>query len=523
MLPIQASHTTNSHPRPTRQTNHRAVRTPFPLPNFIKKAGRIKAFKSLMSVATGGEPATVVQVEPPVVVEGVDSAEEPVTATKALPSRRRFWMILAGAILFVAMAYLLYTSLPKSSSEHQHGQGAGFIGTMKRTLGGIFGFDTSGDPVMPSHGDLDTPGIHRHPTQKGGAGGAPPTEDPKELLSLATRLKDAGFVLMGVSSCSWTGLQREIFGDRNSEARKVIESIYTECRGRGMCPGVRSFPTWARGDDHVRGFQPPAKLREIVTMMEQKEPRVMIQEVSEPNEENIPDAKHAVQEKKVLTPEDAKQMAEELFKKMKAEEEAAAKKSASNAAAAAAAGGSTGGDSQSAPTNCKKENEVAEVDRVTDDDAPQNTEFINEAKKEYARGVSAYAPLNVPDMPGTAPFNLEPEHADFQNMQGNVPRAARQNHAPNAELTRQVVRAFETFEADVMERDSQSSAFSATRYPHSVPITTGEGMTSKAVLPAHRQQVEPPLGNAPRGVEVPPPPVPINAVYQPPSLPGPYE
>lgn len=84
-----------------------------------------------------------------------------------------------------------------------------------------------------------------------------PSESPEDLVKLAQAAKDSGLMIMGVTQCGWTRKQREMFGGRDSEARKIIESIYVECRNREMCPNVRGYPTWAHGEQQFPGFKDP--------------------------------------------------------------------------------------------------------------------------------------------------------------------------------------------------------------------------------------------------------------------------
>lgn len=396
-------------------------------------------------------PANAVQVN--------DVKQEDQAALKS-QSRRKI-KILVGVAIAVLMLYLLYKSMKKS--EKQTGASEG--GPLSRVLGGILGFNRSGDSeLVRDAGKGDSAGgvVPRHP----GMNNQMPdfgleAESDHSLKELAMDLKEAGFTLQGVSHCKWTKIQREMFGDRDSEARKLLESMYIECRGEEMCPGVRGYPTWVRGDNKYAGFQPPAKLRTLAAEMKKVDPTPMLQGAAEPLSENIPDAKHDEEIPTQLNPDMAKNMGVDVAKQIRASESGdivAAVESDRDGAGVAL-------DFEDAkPTMPPKKKENCE----------------NGIKKEYARGVSAYAPLNVPDMPGTAPMNLDLQHTDFQTMQGNTPRAAFANHEPMAQLAQQVIRSFDNL-SEHARRDPMASSYSQTRMPHSSDITTGDPLADKRI------------------------------------------
>lgn len=75
--------------------------------------------------------------------------------------------------------------------------------------------------------------------------GPPPTD--QELLDIAAKLVRQGWKLIGQSSCHYTRLQLQVFGDATKPARRLVDDIYTECeKGQEFtsCPGIPAFPTW---------------------------------------------------------------------------------------------------------------------------------------------------------------------------------------------------------------------------------------------------------------------------------------
>ena len=216
---------------------------------------------------------------------------EAVAAPRPVSGVSRLKKILMSAIMIGGLIFIFY-SLKDQFIAWFTGSTSGPNENMegKRTLGGILGFGKSGDPTMevqkPATGTAE-----KQPKPFDAREGE--TED--SLLTLVERAKKAGLTLQGVTQCIWSKRQREMFGDRNSKARKVLESIYIECRTRDMCPGITGYPTWVYSDKKFPGFKSPTDLRALVHRVEQMQPRPMLQDSSEPIDEvNIPDAKHAV-------------------------------------------------------------------------------------------------------------------------------------------------------------------------------------------------------------------------------------
>jgi hypothetical protein len=314
--------------------------------------------------------------------------------------------------------------------------------------------DTSGSAAGPS-GVYDVPG---------GAGPAP-TEDerkaflpggtPEELLAVAEAAKAAGFVMMGVTQCVWTRRQRELFGGATDPARKKIESIYVECRSRSDCPNVRGYPTWARGDRQFPGYRDLAGIKAMIKDAG-AEPRMpMLQAPPEPVDEVLPEERPALQAPAPPT-----------------QPPAAAPSSAAPSSAA------------SAPAAARSE--LAALIRSI------SSEVVDELLKarpaapivEKARGVSNFPPLNVPDMPGTAPWNVGPPLFVDQAMQGNVPRRGEELDEATVALARQMASTFQQIAFD-NRRDPASADFAAARLPLAAQIGSTENpLADKRVVTA---------------------------------------
>lgn len=412
-----------------------------------------------------GQVVSVPQAQP--------TEENAAVVAEAQTSRRK-WKIIAAVVIMAIMFYLLYKQSRvngRSSNSRSEGQqGADQGGPFSRLLGGIIGFDRSGDSKLARDAGPGASAGGIVPRHAGESDGMADPELEKEtdasLLLLAKNLKAAGFTLMGKTQCRWTKVQREMFGDRDSAARRELESMYVECLTNDMCPGVRGYPTWTAKNRQFPGFQPPDKLRKMAEELSKQESRPMLVGAPEPLEENIPDAQHNADIPAVFTPEMARKMFYEMLKENRANnnavDEAAIEADRSGAGVSINPTGSLGVG--------------AKVDVVSE--TGDNTKLTG--RKENVRGVSMYAPLNVPDMPGTAPMNLDMQHADYQSAQGNLPRTAFQNHSPMAEIAQQVIMSLNNLREQV-GRNPDASTFSQTRYPHSSEITTGEGLADKRI------------------------------------------
>ena len=365
------------------------------------------------------QPAEVVQVPP---------AQE--QAKDVASSGKRSRKLMYAAIIFgFAIALLLgWYFQSRNSAERMAGEKQ-YAPT----------FDKSGDT--------------RNPVQKQ----QPQTQ--AELLSLAKRAKEAGLGIMGVTQCGWTRRQREMFGDRSSEARKIIESIYIECRTREMCPNIRGYPTWVHGDQQYPGFKDAAKLDTLIGDVAPLPAQPMLHMPAEPQEENTPDEQFAA----AAAPNPLA---------IKAVDQAAAP-------IAAVAGAASSGP------------EIVEIVDETAQDPPapeaaaaegQKKQTAPASQQEKARGVSDFPPINVPDMPGTAPMALAarngPSHAGDQMLQGNVPRQSVDNPDAVQEIANQVAQSYQQIASD-QQRSATNSLVNRARLPQSSTISTGNAFSDK--------------------------------------------
>jgi hypothetical protein len=416
---------------------------------------------------------------------------ETATETAALlaPGQpRRSWRsVLMIALALFGLALLAYYFFGRERETGAPVEGAprarrSLLGTL---LGGLRGFGADGEA------EVDDEMAAALASRQAGPNTMLAAESPDSLLRLAQRLRDSGMQLKGVSQCLHTRLQREAFGGRDSEARKILESLYTECRSEKQCPNIRGYPTWTLGDNRWPGNRSANNLRELVTQAEQLNPRRMLQAPAEPQAENFPDAQHVER-----GPADDEQLADDMVAQLieadaygdaVAEIESNKEGAASAGAAAAtttpaptgganpavaggAAAGAAGGGF--APDgSATLENEAA---------APAKRPRRAAAKKENVRGVSNYPPLNVPVMPGTAPFLLDMEYHDDQTRQGNVPRASAENPAPTAGLVQQQVQALEPLAAH-LARAPGAATVAQNRYPQAADISTGDPFADKTV------------------------------------------
>lgn len=276
----------------------------------------------------------------------------------------------------------------------------------------------------------------------------------EELLDLARRLKNVGFKVYGVTQCGWTRKQRELFGV--DEARKVFESFYVECRSRDSCPSqVRGFPTWAVGEEMTPGFQSFESLSVLARDARVQQPVVMLQQEAEPVAEN-----------KLQQPMPPSAMPPPSVKKEPFSEPPA-----------------TVMPSSSASAESDEERILVLLRKVVKEEiAQQQQQQQHEGKKvENARGVSVARPLAVPDMPGTAPWNVGPSLAIDQAMQGNAPRSAFQDSRPTRAISEQIAAAFEPIIKE-QERDPRAADFASVRLPQATTITTGDALKDKRVM-----------------------------------------
>lgn len=344
----------------------------------------------------------------------ITSANKKADEQKALASRNRKLMFSA-AIAGVSLAILIGYAWQRKNSCSAEPQKGDAQDVVQRS----FQFDSSGDIK----------------------GAKPAILSEDDLLKLAKEAKEAGLVVQGVTQCGWTRKQREMFGGASSQARKVFESMYIECRSRDMCPNVRGYPTWTRGDQMFPGFKDVDKIRELIKEVGPLPVQQQLRGAAEPNEANIPDVKPTVKSAalpQVIKDQDNVNLAEQALH--------------------TGSGSKTGG-------------------AVEDQGAREDEE---ETKKENVRGVSNYPPLNVPDMPGTKPMTINNSHVVNQWDQGNIPRQALDNPEPKEEIAAQMASTFQQIAYDA-SRDPGDAAFSAARLPQSSHITSGDPLDDKRI------------------------------------------
>ena len=266
----------------------------------------------------------------------------------------------------------------------------------------------------------------------------------EELLQLVKDARNAGLMVMGVTQCGWTRKQREMFGKGDSQARKEFEKMYIECRDRSMCPNIRGYPSWARGDKIFPGFKDVTKIRELIKEVGPLPAQQQVRDSSLPNEANIPDAKHAV-------PSAA------LPQEIKAKD-----------------------DADVAETQLVKPNNPTEARQQLADEQKAEEEEEEDVKKENVRGVSNFPPLNVPDMPGTAPFAISNSMPQNQFQQGNLPRQSLANRDAVKDLAAQMASTFEQIAHDA-SRNPGSASFGTAQLSQSANLTSGDPLDDKRI------------------------------------------
>lgn len=178
----------------------------------------------------------------------------------------------------------------------------------------------------------------------------------------------------------------------------------------------------------------------------------MLHEPSEPMEENIPEEKHTAKS----SPDG---------KALKEEQEARKKATVIKSKAAAPK---------------KKKSTVVIEELPTDDEEEEEAA----PRVEKIRGVSDFPPLNVPDMPGTAPMALAanngPSHATDQFIQGNRAPLAVTNPHTTPELSKQMAQSMEQVARD-QQRVVNESTFTKAMLPQSATITRGDPFADKTL------------------------------------------
>lgn len=449
-----------------------------------------------------------------------DENDGPAVVVKASFFSRFFTRrnIIMLVLSLFGLGFLAYYFLGREKSEARSDRANGeptkrksFVTSL---LGGLKGFDKNGDA------ELDEDMTKTLAVRRDGVNTMLSNENSNSLLHLAKRIRDSGLRLKGVSQCRFTQIQREAFGDRDSPARKIIESIYTECRnivktdasGKEVtvssCPNIHGYPTWTLNDKHWPGNRSHNALRALVTEVEQLNPEPMLQGASEPQIENIPDAIHVeTTGDEILTTELIKKMQKRIVEEDESNDygnavaEVEARKEATihlrtngtttpspttgGADPAVEGGAAAGAGGGFAPDQLRLEAASAEQiaeDAPGEEDKPKGrTPRRRAAKKENVRGVSNYPPLNVPDMPGTNVFVLDAEMHDDQTRQGNVPRASEENDKATPGVLNQHLSTMLPEMTHVATRVPGASQISQNRYPHSSDITTGDAFSDKTI------------------------------------------
>lgn len=287
----------------------------------------------------------------------------------------------------------------------------------------------------------------------------PPNETPESMLKLAKEVAESGLHVYGVSQCGWTVKQREMFGDRNSEARKIFEKTYIECTTRDMCPDIKGYPSWKYGLQVFPGFKTAAEIRTLVASLQSTPKQQMLHMPSEPMEENLPEEKHTSN-----TAPDGPVLKKQQEKRKKAA--VAAKKKAASASAK------------------KTTVTIEELPSDTEVEEEEGVPDLVEPRVEKIRGVSDFPPLNVPDMPGTAPMALAanngPSHATDQFLQGNRAPLAVSNPHTTPQLSKQMAQSMEQVARD-QQRDVNESTFTKAMLPQSATITRGDPFSDKSI------------------------------------------
>ena len=276
-----------------------------------------------------------------------------------------------------------------------------------------------------------------------------PEVDEEAMLELALKLKESGAKVYGVTQCGWTKRQRDLFGGRSSPARKVLEGIYVECVTSDMCPGVQGYPTWEVAGKHFPGFKASEQLGEIAEYKPIAKKKVK---------------HHPVKKKTVkleVIEEEESESDEEVIE-----------------------------DTRGVEIEEIHDEPDEEPDSSDEEEVPVKKPVKKRARKarvEKARGVSAYAPLAVPDMPGTAVFEPSASRTVTQAEQGNVPRQSLENNDPVVAMANQFAQSYEQIARD-QERDNNSALVLDANLPQSATITTGDALATKDIPKKKRSE-----------------------------------
>jgi len=285
-----------------------------------------------------------------------------------------------------------------------------------------------------------------------------------ELLQLAKDIKNAGFVVQGVSQCVWTRRQRDLFGPKGSPARAEFEKVYVECSG-GLCPDVRGFPTWSRGTTKFPGFRDVARIREMIKEFGVLPSVVQPQDASEPLQENLPDAKPAVP----AAPVAKAPLQKAKNQKVKPKSKATVKKFSSD-------------EEELEEEELEEEEPEEEEEVIVLEKTKKRKRNVAKPKKrrEHVRGVSSYPPLVVPNMPGSGVMQIDGSFADYQAAQGVKVRESLEKPEPVEALANQMLATFSQIAHDAV-RDPNAASFKSARLPQSANITDNNGMDDRRI------------------------------------------
>lgn len=281
----------------------------------------------------------------------------------------------------------------------------------------------------------------------------------KELLDLAKRLKKHDIKVYGVTPCGWTKRQRDMFGSRESQARKLMESLYTECRSPDDCPDIMGYPTWKHGEKSFPGFKTVEDLESMIEEVKKSKKsatapkvvkkRVEVMEVIEEIEESDSDEVEPLPESSGVT-------IEELPEEPEAEGETLQEESIHES------------EEETSATPPPSPKPVIKKRRT----------LKKKSRVEHARGVSEYAPLAIPDMPGTGVFEPDVSRTQEQTDQGNIPRQALENPDPVADIANQFTQSYQQVAADEL-RSTKTAAVNEAKLPQSATISTGDALQDK--------------------------------------------
>lgn len=258
------------------------------------------------------------------------------------------------------------------------------------------------------------------------------------LLDLAIRIKSSAVKVYGVSRCSWTKRQRELFGGRDAAARQIFEKAYVECTPE-KCAHIEGFPTWEARGQLFPGFKDLDQIQALLNHTER--------------------------------PDEAPKLAPPTLPQAPPAPAPPAPASAPPAPAPPAPPAPAPPAPPASPASLPVQAGVEEPRVVVLADT------ADESKVERVRGVSSYAPLAVPNLPGTEAFALDVDYAVDQAFQGNVPRGKATNPNPIEQIASQMTNDMK--QAAVDQARGASDVVTKANYPQSSTITIGDPFEDK--------------------------------------------